>query len=357
MDRFEAYPAMLWEPADDKAVQCKLCPWRCKIAPGKRGICQVRENRDGKLYSLNYHAVCAANIDPIEKKPLFHFQVGSLSYSVACIGCNFQCQFCQNWQISQMPRDSGQLLGASITPQRMVAEAIKSNCKSIAYTYTEPTVYFELAYETAKLAHEKGLKNVFVSNGYITTEALQTIKPYLDGMNVDLKSFRDEFYRTVCKGRLQPVLDSLKWLVRNGVWVEVTTLVVPGNNDSEDELKDIAEFIAAELGKFVPWHVSRYHPAYQFDSAAPTPLSTVERALKIGREAGLRYCYGGNVGGHRSENTYCYACGKLLISRRGFLVDDNQITADNRCPACNAKIDGIEIAGAACQQGKTKRSE
>lgn len=340
------HPAMLWEPTKDDHVNCKLCPFHCRIAPDQTGICQVRINRNGKLYSLNYHCVCATNVDAIEKKPLFHFQPGSLSYSIACVGCNLQCGFCQNWQISQMVRQDHHLLGSSVPPEKIVADAVSSGCKSIAYTYTEPTIYFELAYETARLAHQAGIKNVFVSNGYITTEALETIKPYLDGINIDLKSFSDQFYRTVCKGRLEPVLESLQWLVRNNIWVEVTTLVVPDSNDSDQELGDIARFIAEKLGKFVPWHISRYHPNYQQSQPPATPMETIERALKIGQQAGLRYCYGGNVLGHRSENTYCYQCGKLLISRVGFSVVDNEITPQARCPACNARIDGVEIAPA-----------
>ncbi len=344
MNKLKTYPAMLWEKLNDNKVKCKLCPFNCTISPGNTGHCQVRKNIDGKLFSLNYHYVCAANVDAIEKKPLYHFQPGSLSFSIATPGCNFQCEFCQNWQISQMIREEGTLYGKSIPPETIVEQAIRTGCSSIAYTYTEPTIYFELAYQTAKLAHQHGLKNVFVSNGFISEDALETIKPYLDGINVDLKSFRDEFYRQLCKAKLEPVLNTLRWLVENGIWVEVTTLIVPNQNDSPEELKDIANFIANELGVDVPWHISRYHPDYKYSSSPPTPLTTIENAIQIGKSAGLRYVYGGNILAHPSEHTYCWKCGKLLIKRYGFSVTENNIIDDNRCPACNVKIAGVELS-------------
>ncbi len=342
MPELKTHPAMLWEKSEDGKVRCKLCPFQCVIAEGKTGRCQVRKNIAGELFSLNYHYVCAANVDAIEKKPLFHFQPGSRSFSVACIGCNFQCEFCQNWQISQMQRIYGKFIGQSISPQQIVKQAQNAGCRSIAYTYTEPTVFFELAHESAELAHQAGLKNVFVSNGYISIEALETIKPYLDGINVDLKSFREEFYETLCHAHLKPVLESLRWLAKNKVWLEVTTLIIPGQNDSEDELRDIANFIATELSVDVPWHVSRYHPDYRYDQSPPTPMSTIERALAIGKQAGLRYCYGGNIPGHPSEQTYCYNCNSQLIKRWGFSVVENNI-ADGKCPQCGAEIAGIEL--------------
>lgn len=338
----ETYPAMLWESIDGDKVHCRLCPWHCKIAPGKLGRCCVRKNIDGKLYSLNYHRLCATNVDPIEKKPLFHFQPGSMSYSVACVGCNFQCRFCQNWQIAQMPRDQNRIVGQDVSPQTIVDQAQRDECSSISYTYTEPTIYFELAYETAKLAHQAGLKNVFVSNGYITIEALQTIEPYLDGINVDLKSFREEFYQRMCRAHLEPVLESLLWLARSRIWLEVTTLIIPGQNDSDDELKDVVNFIASQLGPEVPWHVSRFHPDYDCTDLPPTPVDTIERALQIGKQAGLKYCYGGNILGHASESTYCHNCGGLLIARTGFAASKYDIR-EGKCPKCAARIDGIEM--------------
>jgi len=341
-ETLKTHPAMLWEKAENGKVKCKLCPFQCTIAEDKTGRCQVRKNIKGQLVSLNYHYVCAANVDAIEKKPLFHFQPGSKSFSIACIGCNFQCAFCQNWQISQMQRTQGKLIGQSISPEQIVTEAKNTGCKSIAYTYTEPTVFFELAYESAQLAHQADLKNVFVSNGYISIEALESIEPYLDGINVDLKSFREEFYETLCHAQLAPVLESLRWLAQSRIWLEVTTLIVPGQNDSEDELKDIASFIATELSPDVPWHISRYHPDYRYDASPPTPMSTIEQALKIGKQAGLRYCYGGNIPGHPSEQTYCYNCNSLLIKRWGFSTVENNIV-DGKCPQCGTEIAGIEL--------------
>jgi len=338
----KVYPAMHWTAVGDGKVGCKLCPWRCEIAEGKLGRCQVRKNIDGKLFSLNYYKVCATNVDPIEKKPLFHFQPGSTSFSVACIGCNFQCVFCQNWQISQMARREGVIRGQEVTPRTITDYALRTGCKSMSYTYTEPTVFYELAYETAELAHEAGLKNTFVSNGYITIEALETIEPYLDGINVDLKSFREEFYREMCKARLEPVLDSLRWLAKSRVWLEVTTLVVPGQNDSDEELNDIANFIASQLGVQVPWHISRFHPDYDYLDAHSTPLETIERALEIGKRAGLRYCYGGNTPGHPSESTYCYQCGEKVIRREGFTITARNIQ-NGRCAKCDTEIDGVEM--------------
>ncbi len=336
------HQAMLWQPVDGNQVRCNLCPFRCVISEGRTGRCQVRKNIEGKLVSLNYHYVCAVNVDAIEKKPLFHFQPGSKSFSVACIGCNFQCEFCQNWQISQMQRIHGRLIGRSFPPTDIVAEAKRTGCKSIAYTYTEPTVFFELAYESACLAHEQGIKNVFVSNGYITIEALEKIEPYLDGINVDLKSFREEFYENLCHARLSPVLESLRWLAKSKIWLEVTTLVIPGQNDSESELSDIANFIANELGDYVPWHISRYHPDYRYDSSPATPMSTIERAIEIGKQAGLQYCYGGNIPGHPSEQTYCPKCNALLIKRWGFSVIENNII-NGKCPKCHTEIAGFEL--------------
>jgi len=338
----EAYPAMLWESLEDGKVLCRLCPWRCKIAEDKLGRCCVRKNIGGKLHSMNYYRLCATNVDPIEKKPLFHFLPGTMSFSIACVGCNFQCDFCQNWQIAQMPRNTGQIAGQKVSPQTIVRQALDTGCKSISYTYTEPTIFYELAYETSKLAHEAGLKNTFVSNGYITTEALETIEPYLDGINVDLKSFREDFYKRMCHAHLEPVLTSLRWLAKSRVWLEITTLLIPGQNDSDDELKEAANFIAAELGPHIPWHISRYHPDYKYADSGPTPLAAIERALEIGKQAGLRYCYGGNAMGHPSESTYCYNCGKLLIGRIGFTLGEYEIR-DGRCPSCQAQIDGVWI--------------
>ncbi len=332
--------AMLYDVAEAEKVRCRLCAHECLIGPDKLGVCRVRKNLAGKLVSLSYGALVAVHVDPIEKKPLFHFLPGSLSLSVAAAGCNFQCAFCQNWQISQAPRTGRIIGGQTIPPEQLVAAALKHRCASLSYTYTEPTIFFELAYDTAKLAQAEGLRNCFVSNGYMTPRAVRTIAPYLDAINVDLKAFREETYRQVMKARLEPVLVCLKELVRCGVWVEVTTLVVPGMNDSEAELADIARFIADQLGPQVPWHVSRFHGDYEMTDTSATPMATLQRAVRIGREAGLQFVYCGNVPADEHENTLCPNCGKLLIRRMGFSVSENRLRA-GRCPDCSAEIAGL----------------
>ncbi|MGC2423034.1 MAG: AmmeMemoRadiSam system radical SAM enzyme [Nitrospirota bacterium] len=332
--------ASLWEPLEDKKVYCFLCGHRCKIPEGSKGVCQVRENRDGILYTLVYDKVIARHIDPIEKKPLFHFYPGSRSYSIATPGCNFKCLFCQNADIAQMPRDIKAIIGEAVSPQSIVDEALKSGCKSIAYTYTEPTVFFELAFDTAKLAVDAGIKNVFVTNGYITPEALKTIKPYLDAANIDLKGFTEEFYRKVCGAKLELVLESIKNYYDSGIWIELTTLVIPGHNDSEEELRSIARFIVS-INPEIPWHVSRFYPTYKLTDQPPTPLSTLSMARRIGIEEGLKYVYEGNAPGQGGEDTPCPACGKILITRYGNIMTGNY-TKNGAC-GCGAKIAGAGL--------------
>lgn len=333
--------ALLYDRLDHKAVQCRLCRQDCVIKPGRRGKCGVRENRDGTLTSLVYGQVVAANVDPIEKKPLFHLQPGSLSFSVATVGCNLRCRFCQNADIAQMPRDhKGRIVGQSQTPEAIVAAAKASNCASIAYTYTEPTVYFEFAHATAKLAHAAGIKNVWVTNGFMSAVALETAAPYLDAANVDLKAFSDDFYRQQCGARLTPVLNTLKGMKRLGIWVEVTTLIIPGLNDDPAELKQLAAFIAADLGVDTPWHVSRFHPTYQLTDRPPTPVETIINARRIGIEAGLRYVYCGNIPGQGGEDTICWKCGETLIERQGFAIRRNTVVA-GACPHCRMAVAGM----------------
>jgi len=287
--------AMLYDKLENKRVHCYLCAHECKIAESKYGICGVRQNFDGTLYTLIYAQIIAANVDPIEKKPLYHFLPGSFAYSVATIGCNFQCGFCQNWQISQLSVKDGAITeGTEVQPEEVVAAAKKYGCKSIAYTYTEPTIFFEYAYDTAKLAKLSGLANIFVTNGFMTHQTIDTIKPYLDAANVDLKSFNDEYYKKYCKARLQPVLDSIKYMKEAGIWLEVTTLIIPGENDSDEELTQIAKFIAG-VDKEMPWHISRFRPDYKFIDHNATPVKTLERARDIGRQQGLNHIYLGNV--------------------------------------------------------------
>ncbi|RJP60838.1 MAG: AmmeMemoRadiSam system radical SAM enzyme, partial [Deltaproteobacteria bacterium] len=254
--------AMLYDKSGDGKVKCSLCNHRCTIAPLKRGVCGVRENREGILYSMVYNKAISRNIDPIEKKPIFHFFPGSESFSIATAGCNFKCLHCQNSDISQMPKDQDWIPGRDFEPKEIVSQALQHKCKSISYTYTEPTIFFEYAYDTAELAHKKGIKNVFVTNGYMTKEALHTIRPYLDAANVDLKSFSDDFYKEICGAKLNFVLDSIRTLKEIGVWIEITTLIIPTINDGEEELERIAEFIR-EVGEEIPWHVSAFHPTYK----------------------------------------------------------------------------------------------
>lgn len=331
--------AQFQESKDDRAVQCGLCAHRCLIAQGHRGLCAVRENRDGVLYSLVYDRVIATNIDPVEKKPLFHFLPGSTSFSLATPGCNFRCKHCQNADISQLPRDhDGLLRGEPLDPQQIVAAAQRYRCASISYTYTEPTIFFELAYDTAKLAAAAGIRNVFVTNGYITPEALREIRPWLHAANVDLKGLSEDFYRSICGARLQPVLDSIRLYRELGIWIEVTTLVIPGLNDSEGELRGIAEFIRS-VDRDIPWHVSRFHPTYKLADRPSTPVETLQRAREIGIGTGLRYVYEGNVPG-AGEDTLCWNCGRTLVKRYGFSIEQNHIR-DGACPFCGSAIAGV----------------
>ncbi len=334
------YEARFYEKAEDQKVQCHLCAHECKIDPGKRGICHVRENREGTLYSLVYGRVIAENIDPIEKKPLFHFLPGSRSYSIATIGCNFMCMHCQNYDISQYPRrHEGRIIGEPRTARQIVDQALASRSASISYTYTEPTIFMEFAQDVGRLAKEKGLRNVFVSNGFMTEESARALAEFVDADNVDLKSFRDDFYRKICKARLKPVLDTIERLKKLGVWLEVTTLVIPGLNDSEEELTQIAHFIK-EVGVDIPWHVSAFYPTYQMLDRPRTPAATLLRARELGLKAGLRYVYTGNIPGQGGESTSCYQCGELLIDRVGYTIR-GFILQDGKCPKCQAEIDGV----------------
>lgn len=333
------HDAMLWEPLENDKVHCFLCRHHCRINNGKRGICHVRENNGGRLYTLVYDRIIARNIDPIEKKPLFHFLPGSHSYSIATPGCNFRCLFCQNADIAQMPRDSMLILGQPAMPQDIVADAEGTGCRSISYTYTEPTIFFELAYDTASIAHERGLKNVFVTNGYITKEALAKIRPFLDAANIDLKGFNPEFYRKVCGAELDKVLESIRNYHESGVWIELTTLIIPDHNDDPEELRGIARFIAS-LDKNIPWHVTRFHPTYKLTDKPITPIDTLAAARRIGTEEGLKYVYEGNVPGSGGENTTCPSCGDTLIKRYGNMTLADR-TVNGACPNCGEKIAGV----------------
>ena len=331
--------SMLYEKLPEGKVRCNLCAHRCVIADGKKGICQVRENQGGTLYTLVYGHTIIQHADPVEKKPLFHFHPGSTAYSIATPGCNFRCRWCQNWDISQMVHDRHFIMGEEASLEQVVAAAQKADCRSIAYTYTEPTIFFEYAYDTARLAHEAGLANLYITNGYMTEEMLETFQPYLDAANVDLKAFRDKTYRKYVGARLQPVLDTMKLMKRLGIWLEVTTLVIPGINDDEGELKDVVDFVANELGVDTPWHISRFFPAYKMTDVSPTPVETLNRAREIGLEAGLRYVYVGNVPGE--ANTVCHKCGQILIRRLGYRILENRVQPNGRCPNCGMPVAGV----------------
>ena len=333
--------AYLYERLDDNQVKCILCSHRCVIKDGRRGICKVRENEAGVLKTLVYGKLIARHVDPIEKKPLFHFLPGTLSYSIATVGCNFRCRFCQNADIAQMPADHrGAIMGERGEPREVVEAARRAGCRSIAYTYTEPTVFFEFAYETAKLAHEKGIRNVFVTNGYMTAEALKKIDPYLDAANVDLKAFTEKYYKEQCGVRLEHVQATLKMMKSLGIFVEVTTLIVPGLNDDPAELTELAEFIARDLGPDTPWHISRFHPTYKLTDRPPTPVETLTLAREIGLQAGLKYVYTGNVPGNAAENTFCHSCGQTVIERWGFQVGKIRLK-NGKCTKCGAEIEVV----------------
>jgi pyruvate formate lyase activating enzyme len=334
--------ARFYERLEDQRVRCVLCPHECMLRDGQVGVCGVRQNVGGTLYSLVYGRAIAVHVDPIEKKPLFHVHPGSRSFSLATVGCNFRCLFCQNSDISQVRLSHAQVPGEEIAPEELVKLTERYACKTIAYTYTEPTVFYEYAYDTAVLAAERGILNVFVTNGFISAAPLEEIAPVLHAANVDLKGWSEEFYRRIVGGDLKAVLDTLKRMKRLGIWVEVTTLCVPGYVDTDEQFRSIARFIRDELGPETPWHVSRFYPHFRMTDRPPTSVSVLQRARQIGLEEGLRYVYSGNVPGDEGENTFCYRCGRLLIRRWGFSVLENRVR-EGKCPDCGAEIDGIGL--------------
>ncbi|MGW8312636.1 MAG: AmmeMemoRadiSam system radical SAM enzyme [Desulfuromonadales bacterium] len=337
------HPARFWDAVGDNKVRCNLCRFHCLIVSGRRGRCGVRENHDGKLYTLVYGRSVAENVDPIEKKPLYHFHPGSRSLSIATVGCNFRCLHCQNYQISQWPHEHTGFPGTELAPEQVVRHALENGAKSIAYTYTEPTIYFEYAYDIAVAARAAGIKNVFVTNGYTTTTALEEIAPLLDAANVDLKGFTNDAYREVTGASLDGVLECLRDYRRLGIWLEITTLVIPGINDSEAELRQLADFIASELGTGVPWHISAFYPTYQMLDRPPTPSSTLHLARDLGREAGLEYIYLGNTSDAGSSDTICPGCGRTVIRRERLQYLGAELT-DNRCNHCNHLVPGVALS-------------
>jgi len=328
------HEAMLYEKAAEDSCDCLLCAHRCHIKPGKRGLCRVRENREGTLFSLVYGKLIAAHVDPIEKKPLYHFMPGTTSMSIATMGCNFKCDYCQNWQISQA---TGAEIGGDFTSaEELVRIAKARNCPSISYTYTEPTIFFEYAHDSARLAQGEGIRNCFVTNGYESPETIEVMAGLIDAANVDLKAFNDDFYRERCKARLEPVCEAIRLMHHAGINIEVTTLLIPGFNDDENELKRLTEFLAS-VSANIPWHVSRYHPNYRFDQAPPTPADGIFRALEIGEQAGLRYLYAGNMPGGKYEHTRCHHCGATVIERAGFSARVTGLDG-SRCASCGQQL-------------------
>ncbi len=330
--------ALFYRKLDNGQVQCGLCPRGCLISNGRRGFCGVRENKGGTLYSLVYGKTAAVHVDPIEKKPFFHFLPQKSAFSVATAGCNLKCKFCQNWQISQKQPEEVEY--ALLTPEELVAQAQKSGSPVIAYTYTEPTIFYEYMLETAKLAKKRGLKNVLHSNGYIQEEPLRLLCQYLDAANIDLKSFDDDYYAQLTGGTLQPVLKSLKILKDAGVHLEITNLVLPGYNDGEASIRRMCLWIKENLGFTVPVHFSRFFPTYKFAALNPTPVADLEKIRQIALDCGLQYVYIGNVAGHPGENTVCPQCGNIIIRRTGYIVTELNLT-QGACGFCGKKIEGV----------------
>lgn len=319
---------LFYEKLPTQAVLCHTCAQFCMRPVNQLGRCGVRQNVAGRMMVLNYGRIISATVDPIEKKPFFHFLPGTKSFSIAAAGCNFSCSYCQNWQISQVrnfakdPSRRNPFLGEPADPNQLVAEAIKNHCRSIAYTYTEPTVFVEFALEVMKLARAAGLKNCWVSNGYFSPETRAAIIPYLDAVNIDLKFFDDKKYQKICGARLDPVLENIVSLRKKGVWVELTTLVVPGQNDDAPQLRKAAEFIVKKVGPDTPWHLSRFSPeiSYQLQDGKTTPAPTIIKAIAIGQEAGLQYVYGGNLPDYDREHTECPKCHQPIIARQGYKI-------------------------------------
>jgi pyruvate formate lyase activating enzyme len=319
-------------------IQCELCPHRCRVAKGKRGICRVRENRDGRYYSLVYGNPCAVHPDPIEKKPFFHVLPGTISYSLATVGCNFQCKFCQNWEISQAsPED---VYSKEFSPEMVVKEAKEIRARSVAYTYVEPTIFYEYMLDIGTLVKKSGLLNVYHSNGFINPDPLKNLCKVLDAANIDLKGFTENFYHELCSGELTPVLETLKTLKKEKIHLEITNLIIPTKNDDLSVLKEMCLWIKKELGADTPIHFSRFYPLYKLKSLPPTPVSTLDKAREAALSAGLEFVYVGNIPGHASENTFCPKCKKRIIQRTGYMVGEINMK-DGKCRYCGKPIPGI----------------
>jgi len=338
-----SHNAWLSKELKNGKVLCEACSQACVLSEGEYGICGVRRVENGELKLLVYGLASAVNVDPVEKKPMFHFLPKTRAFSLGTVGCNFSCKFCQNHDISQYPKEHNhEIAGRRFSVEHLVELAIENGCDSIAYTYNEPIVFFEYTYDIAKLAHAKGLKNIYVTSGFETHKAIDLLEPYIDGMNIDIKSFSNEFYKEICGARLKPVLEAVRYAHAKGIWIEITTLLIPGKNDSDEEIRSIAKFIA-ELDISIPWHVSAFHPTYKMLEPPRTPESTLLRAYKIGQEEGLKYLYIGNVDNEDYESTYCPNCKKRVIDRSGNIGQfvTNELDENGSCPYCDYKLEGV----------------
>ena len=338
--------ALLGEPFDDPvatgSVRCIACAHRCVLRPGRLGICGVRQNRGGSLYTLVYGQVVATKAEPIEKKPFYHFMPGTSAYSIATQGCDMHCLYCQNWQISQAHREGIVPESRNVSPESVVAEAVAAGVRTIAYTYVEPSIFIEFALDSMVKAQAAGLRNVFVTNGYETAEAIELVAPYLDAANIDLKAANDAFYRRVCGARWEPVRDTIIEMRKRDIWLELTTLVIPGLNDDARELQAMAEWIATAIGPETPWHLSRFQPAYKLSDVAPTPAATLVDAAAAAREVGLRHVYVGNAPEVEAATTSCARCGERLISRSNYSVTEWRLV-EGRCPRCKHPLAGVGL--------------
>lgn len=330
--------AMHYKKLEEQRVECEICPRECKVAPKERGYCGVRENEGGVYNTLVYGRACSANVDPIEKKPLSHFLPGTRALSIATAGCNVECKFCQNWEISQFRPE--QIRDMNLQPETLVSEALDRKIASIAFTYSEPVIFYEYMHDTAKLAKEKGVESVMISNGYIKEKPMSQLCEHLSAVKIDLKAFTEKFYKETCSGKLQPVLDTLKLLKKKGMWFEIVVLIIPTLNDSEAEIHEMCAWVFDELGPDVPIHFSRFHPTYKIKNLPPTPISTLTLARQTAMQAGLNYAYVGNVPGHEGESTYCPSCKKTIVKRTGYGVTGIAIE-DGKCKFCDCPIPGI----------------
>jgi len=332
------HPARHWQALPDKRIKCTLCPRGCEVADVERGYCGVRENQGGQYQTLVYGAVCSANVDPIEKKPLFHYLPGTTAFSIATAGCNIECKFCQNWEISQYRPE--QVESIVVTPEELVKTCRARRAPTIAYTYSEPTVCYEYMHDVAAAGRQQGLGSVMISNGYMQEKPLRELCRQLTGVKIDLKAFTEKFYQDMCAGELKPVLGALEVLKSTGIWLELVVLIIPTLNDSPAEIEQMAKWVVQHLGPDVPMHFTRFHPTYRVTNLPPTPVTTLENCRRVALDAGVRYVYAGNVPNHPGENTYCHGCQRLLIRRIGFQVAANELK-DGRCPKCGVAIPGV----------------